>query len=146
MENFGEKIRKKLGVDIYGDNVFYNLTLVLYFNKEKLKIAEKLTKEIENSDDEMLVSFKAYVFYISKNFDAAIKEMEKRIVLHPQRIQHWIDLSFAYRAAGELELSDWINFNVEPFSVFFQHIGYKHLNKDILEEIKDKIKSQIKNG
>lgn len=143
--DFADSVKREIGLNIEENNLFYSMTIHLYGCQEKIEKAEKIGKEFikKDKDNQLFWSFLGYSYYIEARFGKAIECFCRRIEINPSNPYYWIELSFALRSNGELEISDWINFNLELFALRYQRSGYNHLNKQVLYRIKEDINKDL---
>lgn len=91
--------------------------------------------------NEELWALLGYIYYGKKDFQRAIKCFFKTIELNPKNIDNWIDLSFAYRAYGDIKISDWIFFNLNRIMINFIQKSYQKIDGNVLFDIMGKLKS-----
>lgn len=142
-QEYKDKIKKLFQAD-ETSIVDYELTNVLYKNKNKILAAIKLGLEcLENyPENEFFWKFLGLAYNLNEDFEKSIECVFKKVSINPQNPYNWIDLSFAYRSYGEIITSDWINFNLELFMDYYEQMGFKELNEKNLINILQKIKKQ----
>ena len=138
------KIKKQIENEFkikLGDELFYNLTVNIYNNEQKISKAIKLGKKAVqiNPKNNLFWAFLGYAHNLNEEYDKSISCFLKRIALNPHDVYAWLELSFAYRSKGNLELSDWMNFNIELFINYYKRLGFRLLSHKNLVDIKERI-------
>lgn len=122
----------------------YELTNILYKNKDKISEAIKLGLECVKNypDNEFFLTFLGFAYNLNESFEKSLECALKRVSVYPDNPYNWIDLSFACRSNGEIIISDWINFNLELFMHYYRTLDFKEFSHEnlmkILHEIKNK--------
>jgi len=139
-----KQIEKEFGIKLE-DNLFYNLTVKIYGDRQKISKAIEFGKRAVkvNPKNNLFWAFLGYAYNLTEEYSKSIDCFLKRIPLDPYDVYAWFELSFAYRSEGDLELSDWVNFNIELFMDYYVRMGFKKLTYENLMVVKERIEEDL---
>ena len=112
---------------------------------DELEKAANLIKIVleENPADELMWSTLGFINYMKEDFSGAIGCFFKAVECNPLNLNNWIDMGFAYRCREDIELSDFIFWNLNEIVIEFCS-SFRKIDEATLKEITKMIKAPNK--